>query len=153
MTPQDSKRPMHAREKLDFQLDDRIPRFWNGGDPYKTRFFDAMSLTFPIGERYFISSVRAYRDQINDPKLLNEVKDFILHADRRADLLQHRVPDRQLVHGQPHAEGRWFCLLAAHEDARQGRLVVVQARRRVHARPGDAVEAGDVYAREVLSAR
>lgn len=75
-TPQDSKRPMHAREKLDYQQDGRIPRFWNGGDPYKTRFFDAMSLTFPIGERYFISGVRAYRDQITDPALLNEVKDF-----------------------------------------------------------------------------
>ena len=81
MTPQPThaqqqSRPMQAREKLDFQLDEHIPRFWNGGDPYKTRFFDAMSLTFPIGERYFISSVRAYRDQVTDPKLLQEVKDF-----------------------------------------------------------------------------
>ena len=81
MTPQSTHaqqqtRPMQAREKLDFQLNERIPRFWNGGDPYKTRFFDAMSLTFPIGERYFISSVRAYRDQVSDPKLLQEVKDF-----------------------------------------------------------------------------
>ncbi|HEX5355122.1 MAG TPA: metal-dependent hydrolase [Aquabacterium sp.] len=68
--------PIRPREKLDFQLGSGIPRFWNGGDPYKTRFFDAMSLTFPIGERYFISTVRAYRDQITDPHLLQEVKDF-----------------------------------------------------------------------------
>lgn len=65
------------RERLDFKLDQGLPRFWNGGDPYKTRFFDAMSLTFPIGERYFISTVRAYRDDIKDPKLAAEVKDFI----------------------------------------------------------------------------
>lgn len=69
-------RPIQPREKLDFQLDSGVPRYWNGGDPFKTRFFDAMSLTFPIGERYFISTVRPYRDQITDPTLLKEVKDF-----------------------------------------------------------------------------
>lgn len=76
MSHQTHIRPIKPREKLDFQLDSDIPRFWNGGDPFKTRFFDAMSLTFPIGERYFISTVRAYRDQITDPHLLQEVKDF-----------------------------------------------------------------------------
>ena len=76
MTPAHDAKPIQPREKLDFRLDSGVPRFWNGGDPYKTRFFDAMSLTFPIGERYFISSVRAYRDQITDPKLLEEVKHF-----------------------------------------------------------------------------
>jgi uncharacterized protein len=76
MTQPHAAKPIQPREQLDFQLDSGVPRFWNGGDPYKTRFFDAMSLTFPIGERYFISSVRAYRDQITDPKLLEEVKHF-----------------------------------------------------------------------------
>ena len=79
MTPNQSPapRPIKAREKLDFELSSDIPRYWNGGDPFKTRFFDAMSLTFPIGERYFISSVRAYRDQITDPHLQQEATDFI----------------------------------------------------------------------------
>jgi predicted metal-dependent hydrolase len=77
MTTEIASIEIKPREQLDFKLDKGLPRFWNGGDPYKTRFFDAMSLTFPIGERYFISSVRAYRDDIKDPKLAAEVKDFI----------------------------------------------------------------------------
>ena len=42
-----------VRTKLDFRLDE-VPRFWFGGDPFRTRIFDALSLTFPEGERYFI---------------------------------------------------------------------------------------------------
>jgi len=77
MTTEIESVEIKPRERLDFKLDKGLPRFWNGGDPYKTRFFDAMSLTFPIGERYFISTVRAYRDDIKDPNLAAEVKDFI----------------------------------------------------------------------------
>jgi len=64
------------RERLDFGLDGDIPRFWLGGDPFKTRFFDAMSTLFPQGERMFIESVRAYRDRIEDPALLAEIDAF-----------------------------------------------------------------------------
>ncbi|WP_296283235.1 metal-dependent hydrolase [uncultured Acinetobacter sp.] len=65
-----------VRTHLDFKLD-QIPRFWFGGDPFKTRMFDALSLTFPDGERYFIQCVRLYREQITDPDLQQKVADFI----------------------------------------------------------------------------
>lgn len=65
------------RKDLDFGLkSDDIPRFWFGGDPFKTRFFDAMSLLFPEGEKFFIQCVRDYRDRIDDPQLEEEVKHF-----------------------------------------------------------------------------
>jgi len=65
-----------VRSHLDFKLNE-IPRFWFGGDPFITRMFDALSLTFPDGERYFIQSVRLFRDQITDPDLKQRVADFI----------------------------------------------------------------------------
>jgi uncharacterized protein len=77
------------REHLDFRLDGDIPKYWMGGDPFKTRFFDAMSTLFPIGEKFFINSVREFRDQITDPKLQQEVKDFIRQE------AQHTLVHRQ----------------------------------------------------------
>lgn len=65
-----------VRSKLDFKLED-VPRFWFGGDPFRTRLFDALSLTFPDGERYFIQSVRLFRNKITDPDLQQRVADFI----------------------------------------------------------------------------
>ena len=60
-----------------FGLDGDIPRYWFDGDPFKSRFFDAMSLLFPEGEKFFIACVRDFRDDIEDPQLLAQVKDFI----------------------------------------------------------------------------
>ena len=65
-----------VRRHLNFNID-QVPRFWFGGDAFRTRMFDALSLAFPDGERYFIQSVRLYRDQITDPVLAQKVTDFI----------------------------------------------------------------------------
>lgn len=64
------------RKGPDFGLDGDIPRYWFDGDPFKTRFFDAMSLLFPEGEKFFIQCVRDFRDRITDPELQAQVKDF-----------------------------------------------------------------------------
>ncbi|MBK0062647.1 MULTISPECIES: metal-dependent hydrolase [unclassified Acinetobacter] len=65
-----------VRTQLDFKLEE-IPRFWFAGDPFRTRVFDALSLTFPDGERYFIECVRLFRDKIQEPELQARVADFI----------------------------------------------------------------------------
>jgi uncharacterized protein len=71
------KETIVVRKDLDFGLSsDDTPKYWMHGDPYKTRVMDAVQATFPDGERYFITSVRAFRDQIKDPELLQAVKDF-----------------------------------------------------------------------------
>jgi uncharacterized protein len=64
------------REKLDFDLDGDIAQYWLDNDPFKTRFFDALSTLFPVGERFFITCVRDFKDRITDPKLLQDIKDF-----------------------------------------------------------------------------
>ena len=73
----DAARSITPREKLDFGLDGDIPQYWFGGDPFKTRLFDAMSTIFPEGERFFISCVRDFRDQVTDPQLRQDIKDFM----------------------------------------------------------------------------
>ena len=40
----------------------RNPRWWHAGDPVATVFFNALSVTFPQGETFFIETVRRYRD-------------------------------------------------------------------------------------------
>jgi uncharacterized protein len=68
--------PIVPREKLAFQLDGDIPKYWAGGDAHQSRFWDALSIIFPPGEKYFMSCVRAFKDQITDPQMLQDIKDF-----------------------------------------------------------------------------
>jgi predicted metal-dependent hydrolase len=69
---------IEARERLDFGLDaPDIPRHWLAGDAYKSRFFDALSTMFPVGERFFMECVRDFRDQVQDPKMREDIRLFI----------------------------------------------------------------------------
>jgi hypothetical protein len=61
---------------LVFEIDGYVPRYWHGGRRAVTLFFDGLSLFFPPGERFFIDSVRAFRDHIDDPELLARVRAF-----------------------------------------------------------------------------
>lgn len=49
---------------------------WFGGHAFKTAWFNAMSITFPLGEKFFIDSVRHYSDRIDDPKLQADIRGF-----------------------------------------------------------------------------
>lgn len=52
-------------------------RWWLGGDPAATAFYNALSVTFPKGEAFFIESVKAFRDGV-DEKLAREIKAFTI---------------------------------------------------------------------------
>jgi predicted metal-dependent hydrolase len=49
---------------------------WFDGHPFKTAWFNAMSITFPLGEKFFIDSVRHYQDRVEDPKLTEDIRGF-----------------------------------------------------------------------------
>lgn len=88
-----------VRSHLNFKIDE-IPKFWFGNDPFKTRFFDALSLTFPEGERFFIESVRLFRDQIQDEDLQQKVKDFI-RQEAQHGIAHDHMNQQMIAQGMP----------------------------------------------------
>lgn len=66
---------VHPRD-IRFDLEAARKGHWLGGDPVGTAVFNALSLTFPDGERLFKDAVRHYRPQLRG-KLLDDVKGFI----------------------------------------------------------------------------
>lgn len=54
----------------------RNARWWHGGDPIATAYFNALSAAFPQGETFFIESVRRYRDQVDEP-LRQQIAAFV----------------------------------------------------------------------------
>lgn len=67
---------IQVRKNLNF-ISKTTPKYWFEQDPFKTRVADSLQLVFPDGERYFIESVRAYRNDITDDTLKQAVADFI----------------------------------------------------------------------------
>ncbi len=51
-------------------------RWWLNNNPVATAFYNALSVTFPRGEAYFVESVRAFRDHA-PPQLQGEINAFI----------------------------------------------------------------------------
>jgi len=71
-------RPEIKPRKMDFPFDASIPRHYFFGSPFATHMLNGLTLVFPLGERFFIRSVRHYLDRIeDDPELLAQVKGFI----------------------------------------------------------------------------
>ena len=72
-TPDDV--PVNPRNR-EYDIARCLERDWFARHPFKTAWFNAMSITFPLGEKFFIDSVRHYLDRIDDPKLLEEISGF-----------------------------------------------------------------------------
>jgi len=81
---------------------------WFDNHPFKTAWFNAMSITFPLGEKFFIDSVRHFADQIEDVKLNEDVRGFCgqegfhrrEHERYNETLCQKRGYDLQIMEGR-----------------------------------------------------
>lgn len=63
-------------QRMDFDFR-AVPRYWFDNDPVRTHFLNALSLTFPEGERFFVESVRALRTKVTGKKRQEEISGFI----------------------------------------------------------------------------
>lgn len=69
---------MPTRRDLKFDIPaDQIDNWHYTAGPVFTAFLNTFSIVLPVGERFFIESVRAYRDQITDPELKKAITAFI----------------------------------------------------------------------------
>ena len=87
--------PTLTVRKLNIDLSRGFGRRWLGGDAYRSQFFNALSMTFPVGEQLFIDSVRTVpEDKLADPALRAAVKDFI--GQEASHRFVHILYNRQL---------------------------------------------------------
>ncbi|MBV8063779.1 MAG: metal-dependent hydrolase [Nevskia sp.] len=77
------------RRDLRFKLPAERISDWNAGGHHVSQFFNTLSIFFPSGERFFIDSVRNYRERITDPELQKAVTAFI---------------GQEAMHGREHIE-------------------------------------------------
>ena len=66
-----------VRRNFKFNLPPEQVTKWNPAGFHVTQFFNTLSIFFPVGERFFIHSLRQYRDIVEDPQLRDDVAGFI----------------------------------------------------------------------------
>ncbi|MEZ4451596.1 MAG: metal-dependent hydrolase [Nannocystaceae bacterium] len=65
-----------------FRFED-VPRHWLAGGAAPTAMANALGLLFPLGERFFIRSVRRYMDQVS-PEMKAQIRGFFGQEGRHA---------------------------------------------------------------------
>lgn len=71
--PRDFRFPLHT-----------VPRDWHPGGVTVTAYWDQLSIFFPVGEAFFVKSVRHYLPLLTDPTLKAEVTAFCLQEGHHA---------------------------------------------------------------------
>src|SRR3954462_8736032 len=77
-------------------------RWWLGGDPVGSALYDALSITFPKGEAFFVETVRPLREG-PPPKLAAEIKAF---------------PPQEVMHSREHVQFNKRAVEAGYDMAK-----------------------------------
>lgn len=60
-----------------FEIPEKLPRYWYNDNVAVTHMFNAASVQFPQGEKFFIDAVRHFKPKIKDEKLRADIDAFI----------------------------------------------------------------------------
>lgn len=141
------RKPRHPRpsivpERMDFSFSD-VPRHWFGNNPLLTHFLNALSLTFPDGERFFVDSVRAWRYQVTDSAQLKDIAGFI---------------GQEAMHSLEHASFNQYLAAQGYEEEAQGgqkwaAYLIAQGRKHLSARRQLAATAGLEHITAIMANR
>jgi len=96
-TPRQSNSPDNLEfgpRRKSFELEQALATDWHGDSAFKTAWFNAMSMLFPLGEKFFIDSVRHFAGEIDDPRLLAEISAF--QAQEATHRRQHQRYNEEL---------------------------------------------------------
>jgi predicted metal-dependent hydrolase len=87
--------------RMGFELKGGYRRHWAKNDPLKTSFLDAVSCILPMGEDFFLRTMRNYRSRITDADLARDARHFCGQEGHHA--YEHRKFNRLLEeNGYPH---------------------------------------------------
>lgn len=91
--------PIRVR-RMNYEIPE-LPKYWYKNNAWITHFLNALSTTFPDGERFFIHSVRHFESQIQDPQLREQIRAFIGQEANHGK--EHEAFNQALVaqHGLP----------------------------------------------------
>lgn len=78
-------------KEINAPLSPDTPRYWFDNHPFKTHFLNALSSSFPVGERFFIRSVRHFESRIHDPRLKEQVLQFVGQEGRHRVEHNHHI--------------------------------------------------------------
>jgi predicted metal-dependent hydrolase len=127
------------------QVRHALAQDWAGGSPFITAIYNALSMTFPLGEQFFIDNVRYYAERIDDHKLRREIGAFC--AQEGFHRREHQSYNEVMCRVRGYDHDRLEAPLRNHMEFISARV----SRRRLLAATVACEHITAIFAREILT--